>query len=173
MFNNEVNIKRGGQALVCVPKIQFYGKAAFSDSYMPLLQDRLYFYQLLSSANNKKEIITVQEEISDRYGKPRKDTRNLYKITETRIVYTNTLLKNILIEKDRTILMFNDIGAETINEMFIEKIMGSMAEKKIKFMFKQTKNDSQALEINSRLIEDPLGMLIGIAELFSYKNNNT
>ena len=72
MFNNEVNIKRGGQALVCVPKIQFYGKAEFSDSYMPLLHDRLYFYQLLSSANNKKEIITVQEEISDRYGKPHK-----------------------------------------------------------------------------------------------------
>tara|TARA_B100001750_G_C15024769_1_gene358808 strand:- start:108 stop:530 length:423 start_codon:yes stop_codon:yes gene_type:complete len=140
---------------------------------MPLLQDRLYFYQLLSNANNKKEIITVQEEISDRYGKPHKDTRNLYKITEIRIMYTNTLVKNILVEKGRILLTFNDTDNETIDDMFIEKLMGSMAEKKIKFVFKQTKNDSQLLEINSRLIEDPLGVLIGIAELFSYKNNNT
>ena len=72
LFNNEVNRKAGVGPAVRVPKIQFYGKAAFSDKYMPLLQDRLYFYQLLSSVNNKKEIVAVQEEISDRYGKPRK-----------------------------------------------------------------------------------------------------
>ena len=88
-------------------------------------------------------------------------------------MYTNTLVKNILVEKGRILLTFNDTDNETIDDMFIEKLMGSMAEKKIKFVFKQTKNDSQLLEINSRLIEDPLGMLIGIAELFSYKNNNT
>jgi len=156
-----------------VPKIQYYGNASFNDNYMPLSQDRLYYYQRLSAAKNKQDISAIQEEVIDRYGKPGPDTKNLYKITEIRTAYTQTLVKNILIEKDRVMLTLVDASPKTANEMSVGNLMNTLEGAGIKYIFKQLKKDSLGLEIFCDVDSGPLTMLIKNAELFYYDNNNT
>jgi transcription-repair coupling factor len=173
MFNDELNKSRGAGKNIYVPKIQYFGNASFNDSYVPLSQDRLYYYQRLSAAKNKQDIDAVQEEVADRYGRPGPGTINLYKITEIRTAYTQTLVKNILIEKDRVVLTLVDTDPKTANEMSVGNLMNTLEGAGIKYMFKQLKKDGLGLEIFCDVNNGPLTMLIRNAELFYYDNNNT
>ena len=173
MFNDELNKSRGVGKNICVPKIQYFGNASFDDNYIPLSQDRLYYYQRLSAAKNKQDIDAVQEEVADRYGKPGPGTTNLYKITEIRTAYTQTLVKNILIEKDRVVLTLVDADPKTANEVSVGNLMNTLESAGIKYMFKQLKKDSLGLEIFCDVVNGPLTMLMRNAELFYYDNNNT
>jgi len=173
MFNDELNKSRGAGKNIYVPKIQYFGNASFNDSYVPLSQDRLYYYQRLSAAKNKQDIDAVQEEVADRYGRPGPGTINLYKITEIRTAYTQTLVKNILIEKDRVVLTLVDTDPKTANEMSVGNLMNTLEGAGIKYIFKQLKKDSLGLEIFCDVDSGPLTMLIKNSELFYYDNNNT
>jgi len=173
MFNDELNKSRGTGKNICIPKIQYFGNASFSDNYIPLSQDRLYYYQRLSAAKNKQDIAAVQEEVADRYGKPGPGTTNLYKITEIRTAYTQTLVKNILIEKDRIVLTLVDADPKTANEMTVGNLMNTLEGAGIKYMFKQLKKNSLGLELFCDVDNGPLTMLMRNAELFYYDNNNT
>ena len=172
MFNDELNRSRGAEKNICVPKIQYYGNASFSDSYVPLSQDRLYYYQRLSAAKNKQDIGAVQEEVVDRYGRPGPGTTNLFKITEIRTAFTQSLVKNIQIEKDRVVLTLVNAGPKTAQEAPVGNLMIALESAGIKYMFKQLKKDGLGLEISCDADNEPLTMLIKNAELFYYDNNN-
>ena len=173
MFNDELSRSRGEEKIIDIPKIQYYGNASFSDSYVPLSQDRLYYYQRLSAAKNKEDISAVQEEVSDRYGKPGPGTENLYKITEIRTAYTQTPVKNILIEKGRAVLTLVDINQKTTNEKYVANLIKGLEDAGIIFTFKQLKKESLGLDIHCDLKRGPLTILIKNAELFYYDDNNT
>ena len=173
MFNEELNKSRGLENNFCTPKIKYSGNASFNDNYMPLPQDRLVYYQRLSTAKNKKDICAVHEEIKDRFGKPGSDTINLYKITEIRIAYTNTLVKNIIIKKDRAVFTLTDPDKKTQNKLSVGELMSVLENAGIKYRFKQGKKDSFGLVFMCGVGDDPLTMLIQNAELFYYDNNNT
>ena len=173
MFTDELSRSRGEEKIIDIPKIQYYGNASFSDSYVPLSQDRLYYYQRLSAAKNKEDISAVQEEISDRYGKPGPGTENLYKITEIRTAYTQTPVKNILIEKGRAVLTLVDTNQKTTNEKYVANLIKALEGAGIMFTFKQLKKESLGLDIHCDLKRGPLTILIKNAELFYYDDNNT
>ena len=109
----------------------------------------------------------------DRYGEPGPGTINLYKITEIRTAYTQTLVKNILIEKDRVVLTLMDANPKTENEMSVGNLMNALGGDGIKYIFKHLKKDSLGLEIFCDVDSGPLTMLIKNSELFYYDNNNT
>ena len=173
MFNEELNKSRGVVNNFRIPTIQYFGNASFNDSYMPLSQDRLFYYQRLSAAKDRQDICAIHEEITDRFGRPGADTTNLYKITEIRIAYTNTLVKSIFIKKDRVVLTLTDADVRTPNKLSIGELMNALEKTGIKYMFKQANKDSFGLEFFCSMSDEPLTMLIQNAELFYYDNNNT
>ena len=173
MFNEELNKSRGVVNNFRIPTIQYFGNASFNDSYMPLSQDRLFYYQRLSAAKDRQDICAIHEEITDRFGRPGSDTTNLYKITEIRIAYTNTLVKSIFIKKDRVVLTLTDADVRTPNKLSIGELMNALEKTGIKYMFKQANKDSFGLEFFCSVNDEPLTMLIQNAELFYYDNNNT
>jgi len=74
--------KRGEGTPVKKEKLSvlYSGCAQIDKEYMPLVQDRLYFYQKISAATTVSEVSAVQNEIIDRFGPLREETINLFKI---------------------------------------------------------------------------------------------
>ena len=173
MFNDELKRSRGLEKNTHAPKIQFFGNASFPDAYMPLPQDRLYYYQRLSAAKNKQDLGAIKEEAVDRYGVPGPGTLNLYKITLIRILYTQTIVKKILIEKDRVLLTLKEDKLDADTESRVVNIIKSLEGSGVKYLFKQLKKDFVGLEIFWDADNDPLTALVRNAELFYYNNNNT
>jgi len=173
MFKEEINKSRGLVNNFRVPKIKYYESASLDESYVPHPQDRLYYYQRLSTAKDIQELNDVKEEITDRYGKPDNGTTNLYKITEIRIAYTSTLVKSIQIKKKRAVLTLIDAKPETPTELSISKLMNTLEKSGIKYMFKRANKDTLGLEFICDEGDEPVTTLIQNVELFYYENNNT
>jgi transcription-repair coupling factor (superfamily II helicase) len=173
MFNEELNSSRGKLGAPSIPKITYFGDASLKEGYMPLSQDRLFYYQRLSNVKVKKDLSNVKKEIKDRFGKPGVCVRNLYKITALRLAYTNTMINKIFVEKDRAILFLKKEPQKTTNELDIERLMKALESAKIKYVFKQKNKVSFGLELICDTSEEPLIMLIQHAELFYYNNNNS
>jgi len=173
MFNEELNSARGKPGPLSIPKITYFGDASLKEGYMPLSQDRLFYYQRLSSVKVKKDLSNVKKEIKDRFGRPGAGARNLYKITALRLAYTNTMINKIFVEKDRAVLFLKEGTKKTTNELDIERLMKALENARIKYVFKQKNKDSFGLELICGAREEPLKMLIQHAEIFYYNNNNT
>jgi len=60
--------------------VLYSGSAQIDKEYMPLVQDRLYFYQKIAAATAVSAVGAVQDEIIDRFGPLREETINLFKI---------------------------------------------------------------------------------------------
>ena len=87
-------------------------------------------------------------------------------------MYTQTFVKNILIDKDRIVYTLVDGDMEKTNETFVSSLIGALEEAGTKHMFKQLKKDRLLLELFYDVDKDPLTMLVRNAELFYYDNNN-
>ena len=173
MFNKELNSARGKPGPLSIPKITYFGDASLKDGYIPLSQDRLFYYQRLSNAKDKKDLSNVKKEIKDRFGSPGAGAKNLYKITALRLAYTNTMINKISVEKNRAVLSFAGDDKNTTNELDIEKLMKALEGARIKYVFKQKNKDFFGLELVCGTSEEPLKMLTQYAEIFYYNNNNT
>ncbi len=83
ILNQALVEKRGGRVVVKKEKLSVVcsGSAQICLDYMPLVQDRLYFYQKISEAITVGDVDVVYNELVDRFGKITAETNNLFKIT--------------------------------------------------------------------------------------------
>ena len=88
-------------------------------------------------------------------------------------MYTQTIVKKILIEKDRVLLTLKEDKNNTDTESRVVNIINALGGSGIKYVFKQLKKEFVGLEIFWGADNDPLTALVRNAELFYYNNNNT
>ena len=82
ILNRAVLEKRGEGPPVKKEKLSvlYSGSAQIEKEYMPLVQDRLFFYQKISAATAVSAIRAIEDEMIDRFGPLRDQTVNLFKI---------------------------------------------------------------------------------------------
>ncbi len=66
------------------PSVHFGGHALLSSEYVPAEDDRLYFYQRLSEAENASKIKDVLSELKDRFGRLPGPASSLFRIAQMR-----------------------------------------------------------------------------------------
>ena len=87
ILSETINEKRGlveGPARQPV-SVSFDGAALFGVDYMPLVEDRLYYYQRLSKAEETREVAQIKTEVLDRFGKMTKEVKNLFLVGRVKV----------------------------------------------------------------------------------------
>ncbi len=85
-----------------VPRIVFDGSAYFSETYIPLAQDRVFYYQRLSVARGAGEVEAVKKELLDRFGELPLFSNNVISIAKIREFFVGCGVKKIYI-RDRSV----------------------------------------------------------------------
>ena len=67
--------------------VSFGGAALFGADYMPLVEDRLYYYQRLSKAEKPGEVAQIKTEVLDRFGKMTKEVKNLFLVGRVKVCF--------------------------------------------------------------------------------------
>ena len=70
--------------------VVFSGPAFIDEGYMPLVQDRLSFYQKISKVFAVDDLFEIKEEFLDRFGVFGKNIENLFLITEIQYLKTTS-----------------------------------------------------------------------------------
>ena len=80
--------------------VSFSGSSFFSSDYMPLVEDRLYYYQRLSLVSSLGAAREVRGEVLDRFGKMPKAVKNLFFVAEIRSCFSFVFPKKIVFNEE-------------------------------------------------------------------------
>ncbi|MFQ6677437.1 MAG: DEAD/DEAH box helicase [Fidelibacterota bacterium] len=91
-------LKGSGFKKVTRPTVSIKRGAFFSEEYIPIVQDRIYYYQRLASAVNTDEVFAVKYEVLDRYGKMSEEADNVINAAYLRELFLNLGVEKILLD---------------------------------------------------------------------------
>jgi len=80
-----------------VPSVHFGGHAFISSEYVPVEDDRLYFYQRLSEAENTSQVKDVLSELKDRFGPLPGPESSLFSVAQVRISLVGSSVQTLKI----------------------------------------------------------------------------
>ena len=82
------------------PTLFFWGKSLIPVFYIQNSTDRFSFYTKIHNAKKEKEIKDIKSELRDRYGQIPKETMSFINLAELSLLYSDSLVQNIIIAKD-------------------------------------------------------------------------
>ncbi len=91
--------ERGVKKKRFFPIITSEFSSGLPEDFVPLTEDRLYFYQSLSLAESLEKICDIKEEIIDRFGPVPNKASLLLDIAMLRVLLSNTSVKKVFIRK--------------------------------------------------------------------------
>ena len=160
-------LKTPGSKDVMRPVVSFKEGAYLSEKYMPLIQDRIYYYQRLASAISTDEVAAVKKEIIDRFGKAVKEAKNVFSVAYIRELFTDMGVKKILLD---TNVLELDFSSDSVNRgLDFSKLYNVLQSQNRKYFFKQRKNNSVALAIKTGAISESVSMAKEINRLLREK----
>ena len=79
------------------PSVHFGGHAFISSEYVPVEDDRLYFYQRLSEAENTSQVKDILSELKDRFGPLPGPESSLFSVAQVRISLVGSSVQTLKI----------------------------------------------------------------------------
>jgi transcription-repair coupling factor (superfamily II helicase) len=108
MMENAVKELKGEEVVPEVePEIRLGIPAYFPDTYIPDVNQRLYFYKRLASLRNPLELEQLKEEIKDRFGPYISVVDNLFLVMNLRRVLKEFLVQQISVSQGMVFLLFH------------------------------------------------------------------
>jgi transcription-repair coupling factor (superfamily II helicase) len=129
MMENAVKELKGEEVLPEVePEIRLGIPAYFPETYIPDVNQRLYFYKRLASLRNALELEELKEEIKDRFGPYISVVDNLFLVMNLRRVLKEFLVQQISVSQGMVFLLFH---AES--PVKVEKLLELIRKQKNRF----------------------------------------
>jgi len=79
------------------PSVHFGGHSLLSSEYVPAEDDRLYFYQRLSEAENTSQIKDILSELKDRFGRLPGPASSLFRVAQMRVSLVGSSVQTLKI----------------------------------------------------------------------------
>ena len=151
----------------CFPRVVFDGDAFFESTYIPLVEDRLYYYQSISETKKQKDLLAIKKEIVDRFGKLPAPAINVFVLSEVQRSFSFLKPKKINIKKDCVSVLFSALP-KTHSPSSFARVVGQLS-KKSGFSL-QTRSDgggSFSLSFQGASIDSSLSLALLLESLFS------
>jgi len=99
------------------PQIDMQVSAHFPEDYIPDMKQRLEMYKRLMSSKDFAQLLDVEEEVRDRYGKFPQEARNIVLIAELKLIATRLRVTQIQSADGTVILSFDENSPVTENQI--------------------------------------------------------
>ena len=143
--------------------VVFSGPAFIDEGYMPLVQDRLSFYQKISKVFAVDDLFEIKEEFLDRFGVFGKNIENLFLITEIQCLLYSHPVSKCKISTSDVVFIFEEGRGKIPTESFLTALRE--AAKNIGTPFKVSPNSARSLKVSFKV--KSLGVARDIALNFS------
>jgi len=156
------------------PSLQInpFFSSSFNAEYMPLSEDRMYYYQRIASTFHLNELASLKLEVVDRFGRLSDDAKNIFILAKLRILYTKSLVSKIDINKNSVIFTFQKNDGVSINS-YLDAVFLKLANASVDHVFKQLADDRLLVDIVVDKNIDPVSVAFNCIEYFIYNKKNS
>ena len=124
------------------PVVIHYNDSFFDRGYIKNNSQRLFFYNKISKALSLEEIKSIKEELIDRFGPLRQATKNLFLSSQTRIVFSNTIVSKVEIREDSLLFTLEGFNTKKNPLCLINELSNFERGNSCKIQFKESKSNS-------------------------------
>ncbi len=150
-----------------IPTITVYKEALLGEDYVPLVQDRLYFYLQLSSCESLASLDDIYDELRDRFGPLPPVAALLVETTKLRIQLTGSSASSVSIKTDELIVVLRDISPfETFSDL-TTSLSNALVTTLCTYQFKQLKPDMVQIVVSTPSFKKSLAVSKEFVKLFS------
>ena len=166
LLQEAIDETTGNDALKQAPKISIPIDSLLDSEYIPLVQDRLYFYQQLSDAQQTEEVDKIEEELRDRFGRLPDSAKNLLYTAKTRIKLTDSSIISLSIIGADLKIKLRSTKPFRSTEQMLDTLSGKFGLNDGGLQFSPSANNFNIV-IKNKNIEQALKALDTFVELFS------
>ena len=152
-------------------KISAFFNSSFEESYMPISEDRIYYYQRLATALSGVELDKIQSEVVDRFGVLALSAKNMFDLSRLRLIYNKSFVSKIDVRKGSVVFIFNKNNSLLFKEYF-GRLIDNLNQTSIDHSFKRGNHDSLCVEIPVGFDVVPIEAAFMYADYFIYNKKN-
>ena len=141
LLKKAVNNKMGTNTEARSADLVYFGRSLIPKHYISNEGERLSFYTKINTAKNKQTVLATKGEIVDRFGKMPTETKSLVRLALVRLLYLDTLVRVITINKDSLVF---ELGEKDIKENTINGVL----------------NYKNSLVLNKKFKESPSSLFV-------------
>ncbi|MCK4903393.1 MAG: transcription-repair coupling factor, partial [Candidatus Marinimicrobia bacterium] len=150
-------------------KISISINAMLDGDYVPLVQDRLYFYQQLSEARDIDTVNKIEAELLDRFSKLPESAKNLMYITKLRARLTETIVTYVSVIGSNLKINLADLSPFSSAQELVANVDEKMTINNFSYQFATSKSGF-SISVNTDNLNHSLKALELFVELFSKRN---
>tara|TARA_B100001250_G_scaffold405121_2_gene422074 strand:+ start:1207 stop:4332 length:3126 start_codon:yes stop_codon:yes gene_type:complete len=171
LLKSEVNQVMNSGDDVRYPGIVFGEDALINEGYIENSTQRLGFYNRFSRAKTAKDVSKIKHELIDRFGEPPVETKNLLFISDVRVLFKNTSVSSLSIDRAGVVLVLDDISPySSLNKLF-SACDSFSAKEKVSHLFGKTKSGDLSVSFSSIGVDRSMALLLSCSRLFLVKKN--
>lgn len=145
----------------------FSGHALIPREYVPLVQDRLYFYQRLSEAEKVETVHDISQEFSDRFGPPPQETINLIKITKIKKQFMALSISRVSLTSKETTIVLRQAPKGLDMPTFLSKMQSALNADPIPYKISTDRVGSLIFQFSTKSLMESTLQADQFAQLFS------
>ena len=104
ILRDALDEERGTKKNISIPIISSDFDSGLPETYVSLVEDRLYYYQSLAIADSIEKMRAIEKGLRDRFGPLPPEASFLLEISKMRVLFTNSSLKKLSLLKNNIIL---------------------------------------------------------------------
>jgi len=169
ILTQAINEKQGDISGIKKEKLAvvYSDSARIDNVYMPLVQDRLYFYQKLSEADTVDQVDEIHQELRDRFGPIPREAENLFKVSHLQCSLYEYPISKCTISSSSASFVLEAIPEKTDPQHFFNSLQNTLNNYPYPFRVETGKAGSLVVSFNTTSVRDSLTLALQFKELFS------
>ena len=147
--------------------VLFEGRAFIDRAFMPLVQDRLFFYQKISDCIAVDSLSRIRSEILDRFGVLSKCTENLLKISKVQCLLYPYPVSSCNIQDKKVSFVLSSVSGGTTPQRFLENLHAALSQLPEKFKTSPFKKDGLLLSFETKNLDAGLRFALNFNQSFA------
>lgn len=152
--------------------INTFFSSSFDVEYMPLSEDRIYYYQRIASTFRIDELDALEAEVVDRYGRLLDESKNIFILAKVRILYSKTMVSKIDINKNSTVFTLENKNHSSFG-LYIDSVFLKLSGSSVRYVFKQPEEDILIVDIEADKFAGPVSVAFNCIDCFIYNKKNS
>ena len=171
LLKSEVDLVMENSSDVRFPNIVFGEDALINESYIENPTQRLEFYNSFSRAKTNKDVLKIKHELNDRFGGLPVETKNLLFVAEARVLFKNTSVSKMSVDKTGVVLVLGDIKPYSSLDKLFSAFGGFSVAENVNHFFGKTKTGELSVSFSVAGIVSSMMLLLKCSRLFLAKKN--
>lgn len=147
--------------------VVFAGDAYLGSDYMPLVQDRLAFYQKISSATSKKALFEIKEEAVDRFGGFSNKEENFFILSEVQCGLYPYPFTKCVIDSSSTVFALSSLPSGLGDGLFFQNVERVFSSQPIPYKISTTQRGFLEMSFSTKTLSGGLLFARKFDRLFS------